>query len=206
MFRADKLRVIKILNVNKPDVTKDSVETTMYPGPRKTIYAEGKNVLPDKYDEDINSVYTNGIHYFKSFKRAYFYGEIPSSYSGTGCTWHETGQLSSIGKILKGLKAGKWISYDYDGRIESEETYENGKLHGESIKWFNDKIKREYGFYENGIMSGRWMYYHKNHGFDDYYCEYEYSLDDVVRFIGIHKMPINKVWFESIPIKFNTSS
>lgn len=68
-FRASKLHVVKIINIHNA-TTCDSIINHNY---AHTVYTVGKIVVPDAFDSNLNSVCTNGIHYFKTIKAALMY-------------------------------------------------------------------------------------------------------------------------------------
>jgi hypothetical protein len=88
-FRADKLKVIEIFDVNNLNVDRKSI-TNVYTDNKyegyddvifhKIVYTVGDIVYPDFYDEAIENVCSNGIHYFKSFDTAFSY--IKTSHMG----------------------------------------------------------------------------------------------------------------------------
>src|SRR5271170_5380155 len=89
-FRADKLRVVKIINTNKPTLTKKYI-THRGPNMVKTKYVVNKIVESNEYDDNIDNVYSNGIHYFKTLLPAYYYRDIPDKYNGKWIFWHDNG-------------------------------------------------------------------------------------------------------------------
>lgn len=81
-FRADKLKVIEIINVNNLNNDKKSI-TNVYTDNKyegyddviyhKMVYTVNDVVFPDFFDDCIDNVCSNGIHYFKSFDMAFAY-------------------------------------------------------------------------------------------------------------------------------------
>lgn len=69
-FRANKLLVLKIYNEESNEFVA-SIEHFFY-APIK--YMVGQVVIPDAFDDDIDRVCTNGIHYFTTLFAAFFYG------------------------------------------------------------------------------------------------------------------------------------
>lgn len=79
-FRANKLRVIKIINIFSLKSVKKITHNPICSGV-ETIYQKNYIVLPDKYDES-EKVCTHGIHYYKSISAAYYYDNPEDDYVG----------------------------------------------------------------------------------------------------------------------------
>jgi antitoxin component YwqK of YwqJK toxin-antitoxin module len=144
MFRCNKIKVIEIFNANDPELKKDKI-INMYENSENkqltyTTYEINKIVHPDSYNEDINQVYSNGIHYFKTIDCAYFYEVTPIMHSGPVTKWHENGRVYLTGKYLNGLETGKWIGF-----------YDNGDV-------------RCIGEYKNGLENGKWTLFYPYDG------------------------------------------
>lgn len=104
-FRANKLMVIHIIDMNNPDLSeinpkKYVVNEFMYWNDgfgrvidKKMRYDVGQIVEPDCYDEHIDAVCTNGIHYYKSIVAAFYQKSIPEKYTGTVLKWHSNGSF-----------------------------------------------------------------------------------------------------------------
>jgi hypothetical protein len=101
-YRADKLYVLKIINVNNIEETVDSIFHKHLTFGYNAIYTVGSIVESDNYDKDIREICTNGIHYYKSFESAYFNRPIPDNYTG------------------------RWVFQNSDGSKYWEEVCENG--------------------------------------------------------------------------------
>jgi antitoxin component YwqK of YwqJK toxin-antitoxin module len=131
-FRASHLKVLKIFNIEIPEIEYDSCINST----RKNLdYKKNEIVYPDEFDNDLNRVCTTGIHYFKSIDAAFYY-MIPENYTGT--------------------------HYEYDdyGRRVSETHYINGIMDGKIVTWFTgtEQIRMK-GQYFKGEPEGIWNYY-----------------------------------------------
>jgi len=67
-YRADKLYTELIFNKRDPNETIQSISNTFYKN--VITYTVNSITYPDSFDNDLNRVCTNGIHFFKSIKRA----------------------------------------------------------------------------------------------------------------------------------------
>lgn len=107
-YRANKLKVVDIINMNTPSITKKEIISTYHPkcDNKKTKYKVGDIVYPDYYDPFIENVCSNGIHYFRKIEAAYFYGDMPDNYFGNVTVFHDNGGTYSEGLILRGRKHG----------------------------------------------------------------------------------------------------
>jgi antitoxin component YwqK of YwqJK toxin-antitoxin module len=159
-FRANKLKVIKIFNKNNPDLTKKFI-TNKYEN-KKLRYIVGRIVKIDDYDEDLEIVCSNGIHYFKTLEPAYYYGDIQKYYTGKWIYWHDNGQKSSEGNYIDGKRSGHWIYWHDNGQKSSEGNYIDGKRSGHWINWHDNGQKSSEGDYIDGNGEGHWIYWHNN--------------------------------------------
>lgn len=202
-FRANKLLVVKIININNPKLTKKYIVNEYhcaYYGTLKLKYEVKKIVTPTFYDKDPNNICSGGIHYFKSLKAAYYYRDCPENYTGRWHAWHTNGRkristnyingersLYWIGwshsgaKVLsgfcdKGSKNGKWTEWYENGKKKIEETYVDGKRHGIRTEWYENDNKKSEGYYFNGKKHGVWKEWFDN--IDSYYDigEIKYTL------------------------------
>ena len=128
-FRADKLFVVKILNINNIESIKKIVNNNYK---IKIIYKCDEIIIPDKFDENIDEVCSSGIHYFKTIDAAFYYKELPRLFTGKWIYWHENGNKSYECEYIDGKETGKWISWYENKNKSSEGEYINGKLTG---KW-----------------------------------------------------------------------
>jgi antitoxin component YwqK of YwqJK toxin-antitoxin module len=153
-FRANKLNVIEIINVNDPRISTKFI-TNEY-GEFQTKYEVGKTVTPHMYDKSVNVVCSGGIHYFKTLSAAYYYREAPTNYTGKWKKWHENGIKEINGEYVDGKRSGNWIEWFDNNQHESIGNYANGKQSSHWIKWFDNGNKRLEGDFEEGKRVGHW--------------------------------------------------
>lgn len=131
-FRADQLEVVEIVSSLDPKESTNYINN-VYKRTSKakiiTRYEVGKIVIADAYDDAINHVCTNGIHYFKTIKAAFYYTTRPFDYSGV------------------------WIKYTRNGGKDRESTYHNGSKIEECI-FRNNNIKKRIKYETNGFEPG----------------------------------------------------
>lgn len=79
-YRANKLKVIVIFDINDPFNIKSSYIN--YFKKNITHYIINEIVVPDSFDKDKDIICSGGIHYYKTIDVAYFHGKIPTGYTG----------------------------------------------------------------------------------------------------------------------------
>ncbi len=103
-FRADKLLVVLIFKINQP---KEQIEFFVNKFRNSEIrYQKGEIVLPDEFDDDLDEVCSNGIHYFKTIDRAFYY-TMPDNYTGKWINYYDHGLKSNECEYLRGKENGK---------------------------------------------------------------------------------------------------
>lgn len=175
-FRANKLKVIKIINVDDPSITKKHILNKF--NNNELCYRVGDTVISDLYDENINVTCSHGIHYFKTIRAAYFYESIPTKHCGKWIEWHDNGNKSETGEYLNGKQIGSWISWYDNGTKNITGNYLNGEKNGKWTQWYDSGNKREEGAYLNGERNGRWIFWNKNGKKSE---EHEYLNDRIKR-------------------------
>jgi antitoxin component YwqK of YwqJK toxin-antitoxin module len=186
-YRANKLRVILIINKFDPfDVIKQ-IKNTSYID-KTIIYKTDKIVKVKDYNMNLDEVYTKGLHYFKTIKQAFYWDivDLNPKYTGSyiewynngnkSCegiylygkeigqwsSWYENGNNKKLGIYYNGKEIGKWISWHENGNKEYEGEYFNGKQTGIWIHWFSNGIKWEEGEYLDGKRIKKWIFWHPN--------------------------------------------
>lgn len=175
-FRANKLMVVKIFNVNSGTCVEYVVNVYMYSKPLR--YEVGRVVECDKFDNNIDNVCSGGIHYFKTLITAYYYccnqickcdGKWMEWYDNGGkkteinyknrvlegmhTTWHMNGTINIQGNYKNGFKDGLWTTLCWDG-CKYHENYKLGILDGLFTKWYDNGQKWTEGNFKNGEMYG----------------------------------------------------
>jgi hypothetical protein len=109
-YRANELKVIVIVNLETFEPIKQI--TSHYYG-LTTIYKTYEIVKSDSFDEVLENISSNGIHYFKTPKMVLYYS-LPISESI--CTetieykeYDENGKIIATGFYKESQRVGKWI-------------------------------------------------------------------------------------------------
>lgn len=156
-FRANKLLVVKIININKPSLSKKYI-VNKYQDYKSIRYEVGKIVIPNEYDENIENVNSGGIHYFRTILPAFYRRDTPDDYSGNSIEWYENGQKESEGLYVDGYKFGKWTKWYENGQKEDEGEYnEFGYASGFWTEYYENGQKKSCGNYDNGYKIGNWI-------------------------------------------------
>jgi antitoxin component YwqK of YwqJK toxin-antitoxin module len=136
-YRANKLRVTKIINKFNPNKTTNRVSSSVY-NENKVDYIEGEIVIPDSFNKKLDDVCSHGIHFFESVEPAFYYElDTYESYTGHFVSWHQNGQKRAEGDYLDGNKNGNWIT------------------------WHDSQQKRSEGDYSDGNRTGPWKFWDK---------------------------------------------
>ena len=172
-FRASELKVIKIINLAEPNtsvkkefVINQFIDTGLgiVATSNKTVktvkYEVGKIVKPDKFDDDINNICSEGIHYFKMPFAAYYYRQLPPNYTGHWIDFYDNGQKFLEIDYINSQPKGPCFKWYSDGKKFSVCNYENGKLSGEYISYYMDGQIQSMGKYTHGVKTGSWTYWH----------------------------------------------
>jgi hypothetical protein len=112
-YRANKMLVYDIIHKIDNTLHIDKIYNTIYP--TKVLYEKYKIIECDNYDINSNTIYTNGIHYFKNYKRAlYEENEILTKFLYTGyfIEYDIYGQKIQEGNLKNGNKSDQWIIYE----------------------------------------------------------------------------------------------
>jgi hypothetical protein len=112
-FRADRLDVICIFNINDPKVTKQFVNNVYLNV--TTRYIVGQTVTSDNYDKNNNNICSNGIHYFLTPASAYFYEKNTINYTGKYTSWFGDGLKEHDGEYNDGRIDGIWTHWHANG-------------------------------------------------------------------------------------------
>lgn len=124
-FRANRLDVLAIIDLDTLG-TLGSI-TNIYLNYRSVFsydiiecqYTVGDQVQSDWFDEDLENIYSNGIHYFKTIEGAYFFRQRPKTYTGTWLEFYDNGQMKSTGYYVNGEETGRYMEWDENGTLGS---------------------------------------------------------------------------------------
>jgi hypothetical protein len=149
-FRANKLEVCVIFDVNDPSQTLEHI--TNHYNDILTKYEVNNVVTPYEFEIDPEFVCAGGIHYFNDMCRAFYYRTRPFCYSGYWIDWdrNDNGQKKSEGNYLDGKMTDKWIEWHDNGQKKSEGNYLNDKKTGKWIELHDNGQKESEGNYHDG--------------------------------------------------------
>jgi hypothetical protein len=100
-YRASEMKVLLIINISTLNIVRRP-RTVFNVGKQVSMYRVDKIVIPDAYDENINVVCTNGIHYFKTLEGAYYYRYPSGSYTGSWPIWNRDGKKKEVHEFADG--------------------------------------------------------------------------------------------------------
>jgi len=146
-FRCDKAKVINITYVK----TGETMENDNSIFNNSFRYFSGE-IVETCFNENMNEVCTDGIHYFKTEEAAvsWFYKQDDRFPPDGKCeVWYENGQKDSEGTFKNGKLDGKLIGWYENGQKHYEATYKNGKKHGKCTQWAPDGNKVFEGTFRN---------------------------------------------------------
>ncbi len=155
-FRCNEAKVISITNVE----TGEMMENDISIHDASFEYRVGKIIATD-FDEDLDEVYAEGIHYFKSKEAAlsWFYIQNCKIPDGEWRMWHENGRKHSEGTYKNGERDGKWMFLYENGYKKLGGTFKDGEKDGEWIGWCRNGNKKSKGTYKNGLRDGKWIWW-----------------------------------------------
>lgn len=159
-FRADKLKVIEIINKNNAIKYKCVSHKSDYD--EQLPYEVGQIVRCDSFDLNIDIVCGGGIHYFKTLIAAYYYCHNPPKKGASKCMeWYDNGRQKSVINYYDGILDGVWKYCGKNGKHSLEGRYENGNKHGRWIERCDNGqlIESNYNFEK---LDGRKTEYYAN--------------------------------------------
>jgi antitoxin component YwqK of YwqJK toxin-antitoxin module len=81
---------------------------------------------------------------------------------GQWTSWHENGNIQSIGNYAEGRKDSLWQWYDEAGILTGSGMYSEDVEHGPWVNYFPDGVLSDSGSYMEGLKEGLWKYFHEN--------------------------------------------
>jgi hypothetical protein len=161
-FRANKLKVLVIFSIKNPSKRMRAIinEYAM----TQIKYKVNKIVRPDAFDNNLNVVCGNGVHYFKSIDAAFYWDWGARRFtSGQWCQWYENGQIVYKGDYQNRKKIGHWCKWYENGQIAREGDYQNGKEIGHWRSWHsNGQIVYEGDYQNDGKRTGHWRHWYSS--------------------------------------------
>lgn len=97
-------------------------------------------------------------------KQGQFYYEFGESepFSGRTIAEYSPGKKQKVTNWEDGKMHGETRKWFPNGQLQSVENFEGGKRHGESVYYYKDGKKRAVFHYQNGRANGRYMAWHPN--------------------------------------------
>ena len=136
-YRTSKVKVLKIFHMN------DEMQVIQQMNgfyDENFIYIVGKEMHVSDYDENVNNVCSQGIHYFKTQYQAKMWNLYLNNCTGKYIAWHENGNKKLEGEYKNGNYEGKWISWYENSTLQYEWEYKNGNYEGKWIYKDGNKI------------------------------------------------------------------
>lgn len=167
-YRTNKAKVILIFNKLNLNKTCSEITNSFYID-KRIIYKVGEIVEEKKYDENINNIFSDGIHFFKSIMCAYLFelnnmdNVLKYNLFGSFETYYESGiiHIRYEYKFIDGFIQCLYEEYYDNSQLYLKCSYLNGNLHGEYILYNdNGKINEKIN-YHNGKKHGESLYYRK---------------------------------------------
>ncbi len=81
---------------------------------------------------------------------------------GQWTSWHENGNIQSIGYYLEGRKDSLWQWYDEVGILTGSGMYDKDVEHGTWMHYYPGGVVSDSGSYLEGLQEGLWKYFHEN--------------------------------------------
>ena len=138
-YRADKLYTELIFNKFDLNETVTSISNSIY---KKNIitYTINTIVYADMFDNDLNKIYSNGIHFYKRIVRAFLF-DIQNkniSFDGEYIEYYDEGQIREKRNYINNELNGDCISYYENLQIDTKCYYVNNKLNNEYISYYEN--------------------------------------------------------------------
>src|SRR5579872_5825575 len=118
-YRANKLLVTKILCLDDKTKKVDVVthKSEFYKDAPITIYKLDKIVEADSFNDYIESVCSNGIHYYLDISTAFYNRKAPLDYTGEWITRYDNGRMHTQRTFNNGTCDKSWKLWRDDGSL-----------------------------------------------------------------------------------------
>jgi antitoxin component YwqK of YwqJK toxin-antitoxin module len=136
-FRANKLKVIDIINKFDHTQTINYIYNSVYDEKPKLQYVKETIVNSDSFDMKLDKICSHGIHFFEGIEVTFYYGLNMQNYTGHWVSWYNDGQNKTKGYYLNGKRTGHWIYWHSHGNISKEGDFIDGKKTGHWIYWYD---------------------------------------------------------------------
>ena len=176
-YRANKLLILKIEHLWEKEkdeilITIDKIKNTIFPEKRLT-YKVGEIIEELEFDENLEKICSQGIHYYLDKDTAKFCMNSPitkGNFSGEAIEYHENGSIWTKSHYIQGKEDGKYEVWYENGNIYIRGTYIQEKLNGKYKEWhvngnlhikcnyIQGKLEGEYKEWYNGNLYIKCMY------------------------------------------------
>ena len=123
-------------------------------------YKVGEIVKPDRWDDDINDICSNGIHYFLSNVPAFYWDYTPEN--GDCKEWCSNGELCVKCTYKDGKYDGSYQKWHSNGKIHIKCTYKENKYDGHYEKWDENGLPSKKCTYKEGHFDGLFQLWYSN--------------------------------------------
>ncbi len=158
-YRCDKATVVAI-TICDTDEPVTCAYSSMYKD-KRIKYVVGEDVVEPSYNNDINVVCGEGIHFFLSKEVAMLYG-LDKVENGEYRQWHDNGQLMDLSMYVEGKLNGEYKRWWSNGQLWEQTTYAEGTLHGEYKLWWDNGQLRFQTTYVSGKCHGEYKRWYDN--------------------------------------------
>jgi len=158
-YRTNKATIIDIedMDGNKYNNAVSSVYTK-----KKIQYITHETITEENYNEDVNIVCGEGIHFFIDKEASIYYGTTPPLFNGEFKKWWDNGQLLKKATYVNGNLHGEYKEWWSNGQLTFYAPYINGKLHGEHKRWYPNGQLHLQITYVNGLIHGEYKEWYEN--------------------------------------------
>jgi len=180
-FRGSVFVVVDIVHKFEPERTTEEVRNTIWDRSIAT-YRKGEIVYPDRYDSNENIICSNGIHYFLTYKTAYFneiYHQVTTMKHNT---WYDNGNKKETFYHKDGMLDGKYVTWHKNGNKWKTCHYKVGVLDGKYRTWHINGNKWITCHYKDGELCGEYhTWYDNGDKYEIYNCE-DCEFDDMLQY------------------------
>lgn len=115
-------------------------------------------LLGSQYNETDQTFGGKYLGYYNSASTPYIIDEA-GRITGRHLTFHENGQLETVGNYRNGIKHGLWMSYDESGNALSQAYYTDGRKDGAWKVWDANGTLRCEMYYKFGKRVKTWKFF-----------------------------------------------
>jgi hypothetical protein len=158
-MRCSKAKVIDIYDINNKDKKFNNAFGVL----DKTFkYIVDEIVEPDKYNNNIDVVCTNGIHYFLNEDAAFNWLLDSDNYTGEHKEYLGDGQIQRIVNYVNGIVDGSIKIFNSHGQLSCKYNCTDGLKNGVFEEWYENGQPSMKCMYDNGLLNGVFEAWHEN--------------------------------------------